>query len=194
MSDIDWQAVKTALAENQAQLSQKSSRDIRYWSELLAQRARQLTERTPPEVKKRKTYLVCLSQAERYALDLNLLREVAPFKDCTFLPLAPSALLGICNQRGTMVSVLDLGGLLSLPGASENRKGYVLFLRSTPPVGLRVDALLELVELEESEIIPWDQAPHLKGLAGELQVLHLQALSQHGLLHNTYLHTHHQEE
>ncbi len=195
MSIIDWQEINERLILSQSQLSELNSRDIQHWPDLLQRRARQLAERTPLEQKSHKTYLLCLIQSECYAVALQQLKEVAPFKTCTFLPLAPAALLGVYNQRGVMISVLELADLLGLPPLVTDRsQGYLLFLRSTPPVALRVDTLSDFIHLDEAELTPCPQVPYLKGLAGDVQVLNLSALSQHPLLQNLSLPTHYEQE
>jgi chemotaxis signal transduction protein len=193
--NIDWQEINERLVLSQSKLSELNSRDIQHWPDLLEQRARRLAERTPPEQKSQKTYLLCLIQSECYAVALHQLKEVAPFKTCTFLPLAPAALLGVSNQRGVMISVLDLAALLGLsPLSTDRSEGYLLFLRSTPPVALRVDALSDFIHLEETELTPCPQVPYLKGLAGDVQVLNLSVLSQHSLLQNLSFPTHYEQE
>lgn len=194
MSDINWQQVKDRLAENETFLSQKVSRDIVYWQDLLERRAQQLAVRTPPEQNSSTTYLACLVQGEKYALNLNHLKEIHPFRECTFLPLAPPALLGVFNQRGTLVSVLDLAILLNLNDTAEKIGGYLLFLRTHPPLGLRVDQILDLIHLEDEQISTSHQAPYLKGLAfGELQILDIPRLWEHPLLQGENRQTEEQE-
>ncbi len=194
--NIDWQEINERLVLSQSQLADLNSRDIQHWPDLLERRARQLAERTSLKLKSLKTtYLVWLMQSEYYAVPLYQLKEVAPFKTCTFLPLAPAALLGVYNQRGVMISVLEFAALLDLPQLSDNGgEGYLLFLRSTPPVALRVDALSDFIHLDDAELTPCPQVPYIKGLAGDVQVLNLSVLSQHSLLQNLALPTHQEQE
>ena len=45
---------------------------------------------------------------ERYAMELDHVREVFPLKEITPLPGTPPFVLGIINVRGQIVSVVDL--------------------------------------------------------------------------------------
>ncbi|PIQ27658.1 hypothetical protein COW36_07120 [bacterium (Candidatus Blackallbacteria) CG17_big_fil_post_rev_8_21_14_2_50_48_46] len=195
MSEIDWQTLNQRLLDNQSQLSEHNSREIQFWPDLLERRAQQLADRKQLVQKSQKTFLVCQLQTERYALALTQLKEIAPFKTCTFLPLAPPSLLGIYNQRGVMVSVLELADLLGLSAhPSRCGEGYLLFLRSVPPVALRVDAIGDFLHFEEQALIPCPKAPFLQGLVGDVQILNLSALSHAPLLQSISLASYQEQE
>jgi purine-binding chemotaxis protein CheW len=53
--------------------------------------------------------------SESYAIESWYVREVLPLKGLAPLPSVPSFILGIVNIRGRIVSVVELGSLLSLP-------------------------------------------------------------------------------
>src|SRR5204862_6303333 len=48
----------------------------------------------------------------RYALELRWVREVVSLGFITNVPTAPPAVSGVCNLHGTILPVLDVGGLL----------------------------------------------------------------------------------
>jgi chemotaxis signal transduction protein len=194
MTEIDWQSVNRQLTNDRAQVAEKNSRDIQHWPELLEQRAKQLAKRTPPAQKELQPYLVFLLQTQRFALALSALKEVAPLSGCTPLPLAPPALLGIANQRGIMVSILELAILLDLPSTAQTTEGYVLYVRTHPVLGLRIDSLLDMVYLADSDIMAGSQAIYLKGLFADIQVLDFAGLNQHPLLDKISLQTHQAQE
>ena len=52
---------------------------------------------------------------ERYAVEVDYVREVYPLKDLTPVPCTPSFVLGIMNVRGQVVSVTDAREFFDLP-------------------------------------------------------------------------------
>lgn len=76
-------------------------------------------------------------------------REVLPLPPITRLPYPPPSILGVVNIRGAIVAVLDLAERLFGRGA---RAGGRLVIATEPgsgaEVGLRVDRVIDLIELE----------------------------------------------
>ncbi|MCA1960109.1 MAG: chemotaxis protein CheW [Desulfomonile sp.] len=52
---------------------------------------------------------------ERYAVEVNYVREVYPLKDLTRVPCVPSFVLGVINVRGQVISVVDVKEFFDLP-------------------------------------------------------------------------------
>jgi purine-binding chemotaxis protein CheW len=65
---------------------------------------------------------------ERYAAQVNYIREVFPLKDVTPIPCTPSFVLGIMNVRGQVVSVLDIRGFFDLPAQASTELSKVLIV------------------------------------------------------------------
>jgi purine-binding chemotaxis protein CheW len=65
-----------------------------------------------------------------YALDTALVGEVVNVETTTPVPLAPSAVVGLFNLRGTPVALVDLANVLDLPegyqGKGEQKTALVL--------------------------------------------------------------------
>jgi purine-binding chemotaxis protein CheW len=57
--------------------------------------------------------LVFVLGGTRFASDMDAFREIVPTRQTTRLPGAPSTVSGLINLRGTIVTVLDGGVLLS---------------------------------------------------------------------------------
>ncbi len=68
-----------------------------------------------------------LSQ-ERYAAQVNYIREVFPLKDVTPVPCTPPFVLGIMNVRGQVVSVLDIRSFFDLPAQPNTELSKVLIV------------------------------------------------------------------
>jgi purine-binding chemotaxis protein CheW len=96
--------------------------------------------------------------ATRCAAPIERLREVLPALPLTALPGAPASILGIANVRGTLVTVVDGRRLLGeadhlVPDAT------VLVDVGGKPIGLAVDTVEDLVEVEDSELVPHGTGP-----------------------------------
>jgi purine-binding chemotaxis protein CheW len=65
---------------------------------------------------------------ERYAAQVNYVREVFPLKDVTPIPCTPSFVLGIMNVRGQVVSVLDIRSFFDLPAQASTELSKVLIV------------------------------------------------------------------
>ena len=82
---------------------------------------------------------------EHLAVDLRWLRGVVAIDACTYVPSAPSHLLGLANLRGTALPVLDAGPALGLPArAAEGRTLVLVVAAGEARVGLAIDAVLGL--------------------------------------------------
>lgn len=184
MSEIDWSEVHTQLAEADEELHLRVSREAIHWPELMEQRARQLQQRGDRAEQAGLPYLSCSLGSETVLLPLQDLTGIEKFSDCAPLPLAPPALLGICHHGGQMVSVLDLAAMLDLTPAGESQ-AFILFVRTRPELGLRIDRPGEVMHLGETELSQLQPgiSPLIAGVtqAGQL-VLSLKRLGQHPLM------------
>jgi purine-binding chemotaxis protein CheW len=113
---------------------------------------------------------------ERCALEVGELAEIAPLSRWTPLPDAPPEHVGVVNRRGEIQPVADLARLLGLPAAAGAEGGYVLTL-NTPgqPVGVRVDAIEDMLRLGRQELQPpplrGSLARYARGMAPDGRVL-----------------------
>jgi purine-binding chemotaxis protein CheW len=82
---------------------------------------------------------------EHLAVDIRWLRGVVAIDECTYVPSAPSHLLGLANLRGSALPVLDAGPALGLPERSADGRMLVLVVAAgEAQVGLAIDAVLGL--------------------------------------------------
>ena len=91
--------------------------------------------------------------ATRCAAPIERLREVLPALPLTVLPGAPAAVLGVANVRGTLVTVVDCRRIL---GESDRAvpDATVLVDLGGKAVGLAVDSVEDLVEVDETDLAP----------------------------------------
>lgn len=117
--------------------------------EILESRTRSLATRgAAPEARPTRSLLVCRAGAETVGLPLDGVAEVFPFRPCTPVPGAPTALVGLTGRGGALVSVVDLAAALGTgPASREGTGGHVVALRRDGPrIGLRVDRVLSVTE------------------------------------------------
>jgi purine-binding chemotaxis protein CheW len=114
------------LANPIANLSQDEKKRI------LRERARKLalkTEETDADEKYLSVIEFTLSH-ERYALEMQYIREVYPLKGLTRIPCTPSFVLGILNVRGQIMSVTDIREFFDLPKKEVTNLSRVLIVKS----------------------------------------------------------------
>lgn len=139
---------------------------------LLAQR--QATEREIVDVDEPMVKLVIFSLAERYfAFQGGAIREVLPGSEPVyFVPGMPPSVEGVMNVRGDIESVISLHALLQLSGQAESqvRSSILLGQGDQMHSGLRVDQLLDVVDVVQSQIqeppesLPAHLQPFVTGL------------------------------
>lgn len=92
--------------------------------------------------------------AEPFAVDVSCAREVAVIEQYTIVPRAPAYLIGVANVRGTIVPLVDIRSLLSLPAhrSGPGTKALVVEDESSH-AGLVIDDVLGVESFEE--LIPF---------------------------------------
>lgn len=96
-----------------------------------------------PEASQSPTLLFRVGEA-LFGCDIRDAQEIVPFRPPTRLPGAPAYVLGIINIRGTIVTVLDLGGRLE-PRRGAATEGTILLVRYRDRfVGVVVDEVLDV--------------------------------------------------
>jgi purine-binding chemotaxis protein CheW len=97
-------------------------------------------------------------RGRRYACALTSVREIVPFGRITRLPGAPNAVAGVCNVRGIVLTIVDLG--LRLVGEPVDRtEGAMLLLEYGGKVlGAGVDDVQDVL-VPEDGIHPPPDAP-----------------------------------
>lgn len=104
--------------------------------------------------------LVIFSLAEHYfALPGAAIKEVLQGDEAVFfVPGMPSSVEGVMNVRGDIESVIRLNGLLQLPDSIEKKSlhssSILLGRGNDMHSGLRVDWLLDVVDIALSQIQP----------------------------------------
>jgi purine-binding chemotaxis protein CheW len=133
--------------------------------EILRFRALELARETE-EKEKDETHLEVvefLLANERYALELDFIREIYPLKEFTSLPCTPDFVLGIINIRGQILSIIDLKKFFGLPEKGFTDLDRILIVSSKEKeFGILADEILGVQSIPISNIQP--SLPTLSGI------------------------------
>lgn len=104
---------------------------------------------------------------ERYALDIQLAREIVEMIPITPIPRAPSYISGVINLRGEITNIMNLNTLLGLPDQEIRSSQKIIVLvpeaGGGSNVGIIVDDVLGVMQVPRADI------EHLgEGLASEV--------------------------
>lgn len=124
---------------------------------ILEARARQLARPADdgPAVETTSLLIVQIGP-ERYALDVSAVREIKPLAGVTPLPGLPSFWVGLVNQRGNLVPVLELAAYLALPASRDtsDEPKLVFVVAEDVHVALVVDAVREIRPTPTDDLAP----------------------------------------
>ncbi len=106
--------------------------------------------------------LVFAIEAQEYALPLEPIVEIVPFRPPTPVPGAGPGIVGILPLRGRMVTVVDSRRCLGLPQRDEPRKAQVIVLREAGELlGLVVDTVARVAPAAPEAVEPLPAALHI---------------------------------
>lgn len=92
---------------------------------------------------------------ERYGVSIEQIQSIEYMKAITRVPLTPSYVKGVMNLRGVIMAVLDLRVMFHLPGQEATKDSRILIVSDgNTEVGWIVDSANNVLEVEESEILP----------------------------------------
>lgn len=93
---------------------------------------------------------------ERYALDIQLVREIVEMMQITPIPRAPPFISGVINLRGEITNIMNLNTLLGLANQEirDNQKIIVLVPEAAggSNVGIIVDDVSSVMQVPEDDI------------------------------------------
>lgn len=95
---------------------------------------------------------------ERFAIDLRHVTEVFEVEIVTVVPGMPSLLTGVTNLRGTVVSLIDLRGMLGLATSHAALPFAVVVRQGARQIGLLVDHVPEILTVSREHLLPAMQA------------------------------------
>lgn len=100
-------------------------------------------------------YVLVGIDSEKIAIPIEGLAEIGPTPPITSLPNLPGWIHGIINQRGEIISVIDLNALFATRSGSRRPKNKIAVLySSTMKVGIGIDQVTATISRPDSECVP----------------------------------------
>ena len=103
---------------------------------------------------------------ERYALELQYIREVYPLRELTPIPLTPDFVVGVINVRSRILSIVDLRKFFDLPDQGISDLNRVVILHAPAmEFGILADEILGIRAVDPLTLQP--SLPTLSGVCAE---------------------------
>jgi len=167
---IDWDQVRERLRSSEQALTNVLAENPERVQAAYRKRAAQLAETQAPGPAKGAGIpaLVFSLAQERYAIELSELAEVLPLGRCEPVPGAAAHFLGVINLRGEVRPIVDLSRMILQNGNGAAAHGFLLMLRRQGrEIGLKVDRLDGLREIEREKVGAVEQGKFTRGIAGD---------------------------
>lgn len=152
---MDWNRLYARLRAAQASLNDRAEPDAETRARILHERAQRLAQEPRDAEDERETLEVVVFRLanELYGIESRYVEQVYPLRDYTPIPCTPVFVLGIVNVRGTIVSVIDIRKIFSLPesGLTDLNKTLILSDGNTM-FGILADALVDVRKILVTEI------------------------------------------
>lgn len=95
---------------------------------------------------------------EEFAIEVSSIEAIIKLQAITKVPHAPAHVVGVTNLRGNIVPVIDLKKRLNLPENEHNADTRIIVaILQDSKVGMVVDAVSQVIEIDESQIEPTPQ-------------------------------------
>ncbi|MGC9955077.1 MAG: chemotaxis protein CheW [Rhizomicrobium sp.] len=102
--------------------------------------------------------LVFRVRTQEFCVDVSRVKEIRGWTAATLLPHSPPYLLGVINLRGTVLPIVDVAARLNFPvGAPSHHPVIVVVWIETKQIGLLVDAVCDILEINENALQPTPQ-------------------------------------
>lgn len=106
---------------------------------------------------------------ERFAIDIQSVRQITPASGLTRVPGSRPEVAGIANLRGAIVPVLNLGGMLGMTDTRPDDQARLIVLEQNGRrTALLVDRVHEVLKIDPRTLAPaaHDAPPADTGLIG----------------------------
>ncbi len=111
---------------------------------------------------------------EKYALDINLAREIVEMMPITPIPCSPDYLRGIMNLRGEITNIINITTILGLPAQDEDSGNKIIVLSAEATggenIGVIVDDVQSVIQINERDVehlgdgLSSQSSMHIKGI------------------------------
>jgi len=108
-----------------------------------------------------KQYLTFLLSGEMFSISILSIKEIIWYANLTEVPMMPACIRGVINLRGAVVPVMDLSTRFGKPATPVTKSTCIIIIEvdsltegETQSMGVVVDAVQAVLEIEASEIAP----------------------------------------
>ncbi|WP_300298586.1 chemotaxis protein CheW [Ferrovibrio sp.] len=102
---------------------------------------------------------------EEYGVDIMAVREIRAWSETTPLPNTPEVVRGVINMRGAIVPIFDLRARFGMPRTEPTKYNVVIIVSvASRIVGILVDAVSDIITINEDEIRPMPNMEQVSGL------------------------------
>jgi purine-binding chemotaxis protein CheW len=150
--------LKEAISSNQQNTNDVDIKAI------LRRRANDLSKALPKETKGSYFEYIQFALADEiFGIEKEFVKEVFFLKDLTPLPCVPNFIVGIINNRGKILSVIDLKKFYDLPDAGITELNSVILLQNNQlEFAILTDKILGVAKAYKDELLK--TLPTLKGI------------------------------
>lgn len=118
-------------------------------------------EKTKPEAvaSEPTQYLTFMLAGETFAIGILAIKEIIEYHGLTTVPMMPDCVRGVINLRGAVVPVVDLLSRFGRQSSQVTKRTCIVIVEvrgedESQVIGVMVDAVNEVLEIEDSEIEP----------------------------------------
>lgn len=102
-----------------------------------------------------KQYVTFQLGDERYGFEVRLVEEIQPVKDLTPIPCTPDFIVGAVNVRGSILPVVDIKSLFSLPATGLRPSSKIMVVSAGDiRMGVLADQVEEVIDIATDQISP----------------------------------------
>lgn len=185
---LDWQEVYARLEQTRRHLEASSALPPAEVRRILRERAQALARplAEPAALTDVLELAVFVLAGARYGIAATYVLEVTPLRELTPVPCTPPHILGVVNQRGRILPILDLQKLFALAAHDVTAESRIVAVEvGGMTFGILADAVLGTIRVGVHEVMPLpgtllrDHQACLQGVTGEMvAVLDLEALAR----------------
>ncbi|MDF2820855.1 MAG: CheW protein [Clostridiales bacterium] len=100
-------------------------------------------------------FLTFILGKEVYGLEIKYVTEIIGIQEITEVPELPEYIRGIINLRGKIIPVMDVRLRFKKPNREYNDRTCIIVVEvKDVSVGLIVDAVAEVIAIQEQDIVP----------------------------------------
>ena len=101
--------------------------------------------------------LTFTSAGEEYAIEILHVKEILPFSGATKVPMAPPAVRGLINLRGSAVPVVDLAVKLGAPATEVSNRTCVIIMdvavgEDFTVMGILADSVSQVLDVHAEDV------------------------------------------